>query len=129
MAQGRVYVDIEGYGDCFDWAKEGHRVHFGLGTPLHVSPKLDVPEAPKSEPEPPESASVQMLRKLLADRRAELKRAERNRLDYESEVKRLEALLEEGRRSVVRANLRMEAATASIDQVLADIAALGGRPE
>lgn len=96
-----------------------------------VIPALEVPEAPR-EPEPvvePESASVQMLRKLLADRRAELATAEQNCADTKVEIEDTKRMLADEEAELASHERHVAAAKASIEQVLADIKALGGRDE
>lgn len=94
-------------------------------------PALEVPEAPTA-PEPvvePESASVQMLRKLLADRHRELEREEAHKAETLETIEGLKAELASEEEDLAQHERHIAAAAASIEQVLADIKALGGRDE
>jgi len=101
-------------------------------SPEPAIPPLDVPQAPaEPEPavEPPESASVQMLRKLLADRRRELADVKESRTEDLEDIADLEQQLAGLRKDVEQHDRHITAAEIAIAQALADIATLGGRPE
>lgn len=117
---------IVGYGT------NGIDINSSKETTMSIIPPLNVPAAPVEptpEPLPPESASVQMLRKILDDRRNELKRVDMHRKVDLEEIADLEEQIAGLRKDVETYDRHIAAAHASIDETLADIAKLGGRPE
>lgn len=100
--------------------------------PMSIIPPLEVPAAPVQpapEPMPPESASVQMLRKLLEERRVELSNVEDLKARDLEEMRDLAEQLADLGKEVEQRDRHIAAAQASIDETLADIAKLGGRAE
>lgn len=98
---------------------------------MSIIPPLEVPAAPV-EPEPvvePESASVQMLRKIVDDRRKQLDAAEATKAHNVDEIEYYKTLIARHEAAVAASDRHIAAAQASIDETLADIAKLGGRPE
>lgn len=99
---------------------------------MSIIPALEVPPAPVEPtelPPPPESASVQMLRKLLDERRHHLTRAEADKARHQGVVDYYEKQIAQVREMLAKDERLIAAATASIEETLADIAKLGGRPE
>jgi len=100
--------------------------------PMSIIPPLEVPAAPTQpvpEPLPPESASVQMLRKLLDERRSNLAAWASNKRDSEDTVAELKAGLARAEDELAETERGIAAATGAIKEILADIAKLGGHPE
>jgi hypothetical protein len=100
--------------------------------PMSIIPPLEVPVAPVApapEPLPPESASVQMLRKILAERRAEKDSVHQARGADVQFLENLEAKAAKVRSQIEQRDRHIAAARASIEQILMDIEKLGGRPE
>jgi len=103
-----------------------------LSRDRNAIPALEVPEAPKApQPEalPPESASVQMLRRLLEDRKRELELAERDKKDTLEMIEDLKHQLASEETNLAQNERHVTAAADSIAAILADIKALGGRDE
>ena len=96
---------------------------------MSIIPPLEIPAAPQPEPLPPESPSVQMLRKLVADRRRTLASAKNDWQRHQDVVAHFEAQIADVRKMITKRNAEMSAAEAAIAEALADIEKLGGRPE
>lgn len=92
-------------------------------------PALDVPAEPVAPPLPPESASVQMLRKLLVERRINKRYAEEGRDSNLREIENLEREIAMERKALANNERTIAAADAAIAAILADIEKLGGRLE
>jgi hypothetical protein len=94
-------------------------------------PQLDVPPAPTEPVTPiePESASVVMLRQLLAERRAERDRGVAARTRHREFLVNLERKASEVRDKVAADDRRIVAAMEAVAAILVDIEKLGGRPE
>lgn len=90
-------------------------------------PALEVPPAPVEPAPEPESASVQLLRSLLAERRAELDRVTDARRSRQAQVDDAERRAAELRTRVAQDDRHITAAEAAIADIEADIAKLGGR--
>lgn len=97
--------------------------------PKATIPPLDVPPAAVEPAPEPESASVQLLRSLLAERRAEREKVDGRRKSRIAEVKKLEEQLAGIRSRIADDERHLAAADNSIDEILGDIEILGGRPE
>jgi hypothetical protein len=109
-------------------APEGVLWHSGGPVATKASiPALEVPAAPV-EPQPePESASVQMLRSLLADRRAERDRVNQSRDSRVKHIEQKEREIAELRTRIEQDDRHLTAADEAITAVIADIETLGGK--
>lgn len=95
---------------------------------MSIIPPLSVPEAPKPEvtPAAPESASVQMLRKLLEQRQGELEAFTASKESDEKFAVNLEAKLERVREAIAGHGRGIAAAKQAIEEIEVDIALLKG---
>lgn len=95
---------------------------------MSIIPPLDVPEAPKPDvaPAAPESASVQILRKLLEQRQEELQRFTDAKDNDEKFAASLEAKLERVRNDIASHDRGITAAKQAIEEIEVDIALLKG---
>lgn len=103
--------------------------HFATGGPVGVRasiPALEIPAEPTPEPE---SASVVMLRALLAERRAERDRVEQARKSRVAQAEDAEKRAADLRSRIATDEHVLSVADAAIADVLDDIEKLGGRPE
>lgn len=101
-------------------------VHF-TGPAMVTIPELEVPAAPTPAASEPESASVQVLRGLLAERRDELKRVEAARASRVRQVEDAERRAADLRGRVEQDDRHIAAAQEAIEEISENIAALGGR--
>jgi len=137
-AIGGVYSDhLDAYGLATGtaWAKHipflppGNEIHLNKESPMSIIPPLEIPTAPQPEPLRPESASVQMLRKLVEARRTDLQIAIDKKAWREKELAVVEDRANQLRSKIDDDNAKICAADAAIAEALADIEKLGGRPE
>ena len=99
----------------------GGRVSARVGIPA-----LEVPKEPTPEPE---SASVVVLRGLLAERRAERDRVDAARKSRIAQAEDAERRAADLRKRIENDDTVLSVADEAIAAVLDDIAKLGGRPE
>jgi hypothetical protein len=107
----------------------GDEFHWPTPTPRVSIPALEVPLAPVEPAPEPESASVQVLRGVLADRRAEKERVEGARKSRQHQIDELQARIADLTKRNEQDDRHIAAADAAITEILADIKKLGGKPE
>lgn len=114
FASGRLGETFYPGVSVYDWTEEYPTID-----PVKTAtiPALDVPPAPKEPEAAPESASVQMLRSLLADRVAEKERVE-------AAVKSRDKQIEDAQRRIDELTKRNDADRRHIGAAVAAIAAV-----
>lgn len=108
--------------------------------PMYAAPQQEFPAYIQSTTIPPmrqptgavaepESASITLLRALLADRRSSARAAGENRDSYNRQADDYERIAKETRERAESAGATVSLAESEISAILADIKTLGGRDE